>query len=88
LRPCERGGAGPHQLRREAQPRSLTSCAPLPSILDLMSPNCSDQDKPKAPTPADLAYLKALYQSSSFLDAYAQRDDVGDLMRRELTAGH
>lgn len=68
------------------QPRSLVSCDPLPSILDLMSPDCSDQDKPKALTPADLAYLRALYATSSEQTPEAQRNNVADLMQRSLTA--
>ena len=71
-----------------AQPRSLAACDSLPSILDLMSPNCGDQDKPKTLTAADLAYLKALYAVSSDQNIHAQQDDISDQMRRELTAAH
>jgi hypothetical protein len=31
------------------------------SVLDAMSPNCANREKPKAMTAADLAFLKALY---------------------------
>jgi hypothetical protein len=71
-----------------AQPRSLTACDTLPSILDLMAPHCSDQDKPKALTPADLAYLKALYALSGEQNLNLQRGNIADVMRRELTAAH
>jgi len=44
-----------------SQPRSLDDCDKLPSILDLMLPDCRDSAKPGALTPSDIAYLKALY---------------------------
>jgi hypothetical protein len=68
------------------QPRSLTACDPLPSILDLMSANCSDEDKPKTLTPVDLAYLRALYAAPSDQNIHMQRDAIWDRMQRELTA--
>jgi hypothetical protein len=71
-----------------AQPHSLTSCDPLPSILDLMASNCSDQDKPKALTPADLAYLEALYAVSGDQSIYVGRDEISNIMQHELTAPH
>jgi hypothetical protein len=52
-------------MRVLTQRRSLASCAPQPSILDLISSNCRDQDKPKTLTLADLADLKALYAPPS-----------------------
>jgi hypothetical protein len=70
------------------QPRLQAFCGPLPSIVDLMSPNCSDQDKPKTLTPADLAYLEALYATSGDQNLYLERDGISDHMRRELTAAH
>jgi hypothetical protein len=39
----------------------VATCDELPSILDLLSENCSDAEKPKAMTEADTALLKALY---------------------------
>jgi hypothetical protein len=67
-----------------AQPRSLTECDSLPSILDLMSPNCADSDKPRALTDADLAYLKALYRVSPEQKANLARDEIAAQMRRDL----
>jgi hypothetical protein len=44
-----------------SQPRSLDNCNELPSILDLMLPDCREGTKPQGLTPNDTAYLKALY---------------------------
>jgi Secretin and TonB N terminus short domain len=41
--------------------QSPDHCDSLPSVLDAMSPNCANREKPKAMTAADLAFLKALY---------------------------
>jgi hypothetical protein len=68
------------------QPHSLSSCDPLPSILDLMSPNCGDADKPKTLTREDLAYLKALYSVDAVQSATLERSDIWNRMKRELAA--
>jgi hypothetical protein len=44
-----------------SEPRSLDQCNELPSILDLMSPDCSSRPKPDKLTDSDMAYLKGLY---------------------------
>jgi hypothetical protein len=46
-----------------SQPRSLDGCAALPSVIDLLAPHCPGRLSPNALTPADLAYLKALYRA-------------------------
>jgi hypothetical protein len=49
-------------LTRPSQPRP---CGELPSILDVMNPDCSSDRGVDAITPWDLAYLKALYRVDS-----------------------
>ena len=62
-----------------SQPKSLDGCAALPSILDLTAKSaCPTRQAPTALTPADGAWLTALYAS----DAEAK----GDGERSEITA--
>jgi hypothetical protein len=44
-----------------SEPRSLDQCNDLPSILDLMSSQCSSRARPDKLTDSDMAYLKGLY---------------------------
>lgn len=66
------------------QPRSLKSCDPLPSILDLLAPTCSDADKPSSLTREDLAYLRALYSVYGGQAGTLEYQDIWGRMKQEL----
>ena len=74
-----------------SQPRSLDDCNELPSILDLMLPDCRGSTKPQALTPSDIAYLKALYAADLGATAISvqktsiangMKDNLGELRQR------
>lgn len=46
-----------------SQTRQQDACGQLPSILDLLAPEC-DREKPTAVTASDLAFLRALYATA------------------------
>lgn len=46
-----------------AQPVVEDICTDLPSILDMTNPNCRKETPVKALTPADVGYLRGLYQT-------------------------
>ena len=63
-----------------SQPRSLDGCYALPSVIDLMAKTaCPGRDPPDGLTPADAAYLTALY--SADLEA-KKAGEQGDIARR------
>jgi hypothetical protein len=64
--------------------QSPDHCDPLPSILDLMSSNCSTREAPVAMTAADLAFLKALYYRNTGLGPSLSRDEIQDNMIRQF----
>jgi len=51
-------------------------CDPLPSILDLMTPNCRDTGKPTGVTAGDLAFLKGLYDTDLSAAPALEREDI------------
>lgn len=61
---------------------ALDTCNELPSILDLLSKSCSERPRPLALTPADTAFLKALY--SSELDQKLNIEQ-GEVRQRMIT---
>ena len=64
-----------------SQPRSLDGCMGLASIVDLLAPApCPDRDPPESLTPADSAYLAALYAS----DPRANRTMQKAAMSRQM----
>ena len=68
-----------------SQPRSLDGCAALPSVIDLFAPACPGRDAPDGLTPADAAYLTALYAADPEAKKMAQQSDVANRMARILT---
>ena len=68
-------------LTRAAQPRP---CGELPSILDVMNPDCGADRGVAAITAYDLAYLKALYGIKPEEYAAAQQGRIVSRMVREL----
>jgi len=47
-----------------SQPAKQDGCGALDSVLDLLAPHCSGQDKPQALTTSDRLFLKALYAAN------------------------
>lgn len=60
-------------------------CDPLPSILDLMAPSCSQRPAPVTLTAADIAFLKAIYSRNSPQVATPDVIQIEILMRQQLT---
>ena len=57
-------------------------CGTLPSIMDLMAPNCGDREKPTQITAGDLAFLRALYQADLEAVLPMERSSISDSMLR------
>ena len=68
-----------------SQPRTLDGCGALPSVLDLFAkPDCADRDAPDGLTPADAAYLTALYTADLRARKGGEQTDVAARMARIL----
>jgi hypothetical protein len=68
-----------------SQPRALDDCNQLPSILDLMSAECSARAKPQALTPSDIAYLNALYAADLGATTISvQKDSITGGMKNRM----
>ena len=61
-----------------SQPRSLDGCAALPSILDASA--CTGRSPPDGLTPADAAYLTALYASNPQARGSGAQSDIAGRM--------
>ncbi len=68
-----------------SQPRSLDGCMPLSSIIDLEAPApCDGREPPEALTPADTAYLDALYASDPLANRTLQQAVMSKRMAGDL----
>jgi hypothetical protein len=68
-----------------SQPKPQDSCSPLPSILDLTAKGgCSSRDGLDGLTPADAAWLTALYATDSQARGDSQRSDIAARMATML----
>jgi hypothetical protein len=68
-----------------SQPRSLDGCNALPSIVDLLAKAaCSGRDAPGGLTPADAAYLTALYSADLEAKKAGETSDISNRMARIL----
>jgi hypothetical protein len=67
-----------------AQTQIAEDCGGLPSILELMTPECRGT-APDSITAGDVAYLKALYSINLAHDVALQRSSIEDLMMRSFT---
>ena len=68
-----------------SQPRSLDGCMALPSIIDLLAPApCQGRDPPDALTPADTAFLDALYASDPLASRTLQQSVMSQRMAGDL----
>lgn len=66
-----------------SQTRQQDACGQLPSILDLMAPECN-RDKPTAVTAGDLAFLRALYASDLRTSYYMEKGSLEGKVLAEL----
>ena len=68
-----------------SQPRSLDGCLSMPSIIDLLAPApCTERAPPDALTPADTAFLTALYASDPLADRTRQQAAMSERMAGDL----
>ncbi len=72
-----------------SQPRSLDGCNAFPSVIDRFAKSpCPGRDPPDGLTPADAAYLTALYSADLGVKKSTEQVDVAARMARSLiTAG-
>lgn len=63
---------------------SVDGCSELASIIDLLSADCAGRAPPESITPADIAYLKALYSANLEKNLNLEQGDIHDRMAREV----
>jgi hypothetical protein len=63
---------------------SVDGCSELPSIIDLLSADCTGRPTPDSMTPADIAYLKALYSADLEKNLNLEQGDMHYRMSREV----
>lgn len=69
-----------------SQPRSLDGCTAARSVIDLFAtPACPGREPPDGLTPADAAYLTALYAAEMDAKKWVQQSDIAGRMARILT---
>jgi hypothetical protein len=59
-------------------------CGTLPSIMDLMAPNCDGREKPIGITAGDLAFLKGLYRMDIEAVLPLERGGIADIMNHQF----
>jgi hypothetical protein len=70
-----------------SQPRSLDGCNILPSVIDVFGKSaCSARDPPDGLTPADAAYLTALYSADLEAKKTSEQGDIARRMAKMLAA--
>ncbi len=62
-------------------------CQLMPSITNLMTPNCDDKLKPDRITPTDIAYLRGIYKMDPGAKLLIQQDEIAAEMAASLGAG-
>jgi hypothetical protein len=68
-----------------SQPRSLDGCNALPSVIDLVAKSpCPGRDAPDGLTPADAAYLTALYAADPQAKKAGEQSDIAGRMAKIL----
>ena len=63
---------------------SVDGCSELASIIDLLSPDCAGRAPPDSITPADIAYLKALYSADLEKNLNLEEGDMHYRMSRKV----
>ena len=59
-------------------------CQLIPSIANLLTPNCDDKLKPDAITPSDIAYLKGVYKMDAGAALQVQQNQIAAEMEKSL----
>jgi hypothetical protein len=68
-----------------AEPQSLKGCNDLPSVIDVFAKAaCPDRDTPNGLTPADAAYLTALYSADPEAKKWSESGDIANRMSKIL----
>jgi hypothetical protein len=70
-----------------SQAESADSCGQLPSIMDLMAPECDSGEKPTQLTAGDLAFLRALYKINLETPLELEESGIENAMVRDFS-GH
>jgi hypothetical protein len=65
---------------------ALDGCNPLPSIVDLLSPDCGTRARPQGITDADTAFLRALYSSNLELKVNFEKGEMRSRMLKSIEA--
>jgi hypothetical protein len=69
-----------------SQPRSLDGCSAMSSVIDLLAPSgCPGRDLPDGLTPADAAYLTALYSADLEAKKVGEQGQIAGRMAKILT---
>jgi hypothetical protein len=63
---------------------SVDGCSDLPSIVDLLSADCSRRAPPDSMTAADIAYLKALYSADLGKNLNVEEGDMHERMAQQI----
>lgn len=68
-----------------SQAKSLEGCTALPSVIDAFARSpCGDRDPPSGLTPADDAYLTALYSADPKGRRFLEENDIAERMAQNL----
>jgi hypothetical protein len=67
-----------------SQGRSYDDCQSVPTITNLMAPNCDAELKPAAITDVDMTYLRGLYRMRPDGSYMAERGSIAFEMKKEL----
>lgn len=67
-----------------SQGQSYDYCQSVPTITNLMAPNCGADMKPAAITDVDMTYLRGLYRMRPDGDLYAERGSIAHEMKKDL----
>lgn len=68
-----------------AQTQTFDACLPLPSVVNMLTPDCATALKPDALTEADMAYLSALYKTDSSSLVGIQQSRIAHDMAAKLS---
>ena len=67
-----------------SQATPADACSQLPTIMDLMAPNCASGEKSAQITAGDLAFLRATYQADLETPLEIEQSNIQFVMLREL----
>jgi hypothetical protein len=67
-----------------SQGQSYDACQRVPTITNLMAPNCDAELKPAAITDVDMTYLRGLYRMRPDGNLYAERGSIAFEMKKDL----